>query len=173
MSNPITFHFTQTPVRIVDRNGEPWFVASDVAAILGYATAKDMTRNLDDDEKGGQNVPTLGGEQEMTVISESGLYHAIFVSRREEAQAFRRWVTSEVLPAIRRTGSYQHTNAASHIDRLRHEIAGRAFVTSADAAVLAGLSGHEGAMRAAAMLRALGWRKGWIAPATGMEIAHG
>lgn len=97
-------------VRTVTKNEEPWFVATDVAKILGYKSAKDMYRSLDDDEKGGQNVPTLGGSQKLIVISESGLYHAIFISRKKEAKAFRRWVTEEVLPQIRRTGSFGAMN---------------------------------------------------------------
>ena len=97
-------------VRTVTKNEEPWFVATDVAKILGYKSAKDMYRSLDDDEKGGQNVPTLGGSQKLIVISESGLYHAIFISRKKEAKAFRRWVTEEVLPQIRRTGSFGTMN---------------------------------------------------------------
>ena len=83
-----------------------WFVAKDVAAALEYRTADDMTRYLDDDEIIKCPVQTSGGVQEMIVISESGLYHAIFQSRKEAAKAFRRWVTSEVLPQIRRTGGY-------------------------------------------------------------------
>ena len=91
---------------LTNDNGEIWFVASDVAEALGYSEAKDMTRNLDDDEKGRQIVPTLGGDQEMTVINEPGLYSAILKSRKPEAKAFKKWVTSEVLPSIRKTGSY-------------------------------------------------------------------
>lgn len=83
-----------------------WFVAKDVAAALEYRTADDMTRYLDDDEIIKCPVQTQGGMQEMIVISESGLYHAIFQSRKEAAKAFRRWVTSEVLPQIRRAGGY-------------------------------------------------------------------
>ena len=105
--NVQTFRFTDTLIlRGFLRDGEPWFVAGDVAAALDYSVAKDMTRNLDDDEKGGQIVPTLGGDQEMTVINESGLYSAILKSRKPEAKAFKKWVTSEVLPSIRKTGSY-------------------------------------------------------------------
>lgn len=84
-----------------------WFVAKGVAAALEYRTADDMTRYLDDDEITKCPVQTQGGMQEMIVISESGLYHAIFQSRKEAAKAFRRWVTSEVLPQIRRTGGYR------------------------------------------------------------------
>ncbi|MDO5730777.1 MAG: phage antirepressor KilAC domain-containing protein [Corynebacterium sphenisci] len=91
---------------LLDAAGEPRWVAADVAKVLGYSTAKDMTRNLDADEKGGQNVPTPGGSQMMTVITESGLYAAVLKSRRPEAVEFRRWVTQEVLPSIRRHGGY-------------------------------------------------------------------
>lgn len=85
----------------------PWFVASDVAALLEYRNAPDMTRMLDEDEKDTQIVRTLGGGQEMTVISESGLYSAVLRSRKPEARQFRKWVTAEVLPAIRKTGRYE------------------------------------------------------------------
>lgn len=103
----IPFEFDGAAVRVVEQDGKPWFVAGDIASILGYAEAKDMTRNLDDDEKGRQIVPTLGGAQEMSTISESGLYSAILTSRKPEAKRFKKWVTSEVLPSIRRTGGYK------------------------------------------------------------------
>lgn len=106
MSAIVTYVFENLPVRTALRDGEPWFVAADVAEILGYAEAKDMTRNLDEDEKGRQTLPTPGGAQEMNVVSESGLYSAILTSRKAEAKRFKKWVTSEVLPSIRRTGSY-------------------------------------------------------------------
>ncbi len=102
-----TFRFTDTLIlRGFLRDGEPWFVAQDVSEALEYRNAPDMTRNLDDDEKGTQIVRTLGGDQEMTVINESGLYSAILKSRKPEAKTFKKWVTSEVLPSIRKTGSY-------------------------------------------------------------------
>lgn len=106
MSELSIFAFDSAAVRTLSLNGEPWFVATDIAKILGFGVAKDMTRILDDDEKGGHIVPTLGGDQEVTIINESGLYAAILKSRRPEAKAFRKWVTSEVLPAIRKRGSY-------------------------------------------------------------------
>ncbi|HKK87768.1 MAG TPA: Bro-N domain-containing protein, partial [Saprospiraceae bacterium] len=84
-----------------DEHGEAWFVAADVAKVLGYRNAPDMTRNIDDEDKGTQIVRTLGGTQEITIINESGLYTAIIYSRRPEAKAFRRKVTSEILPSIR------------------------------------------------------------------------
>lgn len=85
---------------------EPVFLAKDVAAILGYKKTNDMTKRLDDDEKGATICRTLGGNQKLAVITESGLYHAIFMSRLDAAKNFRRWVTEEVLPQIRRTGSF-------------------------------------------------------------------
>ncbi len=107
MSNIIPFQFEKFPVRVVtDDNGDPLFVAADIAKALDYRDAPDMTRNLDDDEKGTQIVRTLGGDQEMTVINESGVYSAIMKSRKPEAKKFKKWVTSEVLPSIRKTGAY-------------------------------------------------------------------
>jgi prophage antirepressor-like protein len=91
-------------------------VAADLAAVLDYSETAAMTRHLDDDEKGLSTVQTLGGPQEMTIISESGLYAAILKSRKPEARQFRRWVTGEVLPSIRKTGSYQ---MADHARRTR------------------------------------------------------
>ena len=89
-----------------DENGEPMFVASDVAKILGYGDATHMTRRLEDDEKGLRSVETPGGTQMANVITEPGLYFAILGSRVPEAKAFKRWVTHEVLPALRRDGGY-------------------------------------------------------------------
>lgn len=82
------------------------FVAQDVAAALGYSDTFTMTRRLDEDEKGTQSLRTPGGEQVMTVINESGLYNAIMGSKLPSAKAFKKWVTSEVLPAIRKHGMY-------------------------------------------------------------------
>lgn len=89
-----------------DENGEPWFVASDIAKALGYRDAEKMTRRLDDDEKGTRLVGTHGGEQRMTVITEAGMYSAILGSKVDGAKRFKRWVTHDVLPAIRRDGGY-------------------------------------------------------------------
>lgn len=93
-------------VRVIVIDGNPWFVASDVAAALEYRDAANMTRFLDDDDKGTHNVSTPSGSQQMTIINESGLYSAILKSRKPEAKKFKKWVTSEVLPSIRKTGSY-------------------------------------------------------------------
>lgn len=106
MSEITIFAFDSAAVRTLDLNGEPWFVATDIAKILGYRDAEKMTRLLDDDEKGTHIVGTLGGDQEVTIISESGLYAAILKSTKPEAKPFRKWVTSEVLPSIRKRGGY-------------------------------------------------------------------
>lgn len=101
------FPATGQAVRTVTVDGEPWFVAADVARILGYRMASDMTRRLDGEDRGTRPVRTPSGEQEMTIISEPGLYAAILGSKIPGARAFKRWVTHEVLPAIRKTGRYE------------------------------------------------------------------
>lgn len=93
-------------VRVVTRNGEPWFVAADVCRILGIRDTSDAVSRLEDDEKGTGKTGTPGGEQEVLIVSESGLYALIFRSRKPNSVKFRRWVTGEVLPSIRKTGSY-------------------------------------------------------------------
>lgn len=103
------FAFNSTQVRTTIIDGEAWFVASDIAKSLNYRDADKMTRMLDDDEKGTRIVGTPSGDQEMTIISESGMYHAVLKSRKPEAKPFRKWVTAEVLPAIRKTGKYETT----------------------------------------------------------------
>lgn len=136
MSLPIEFCFDGAAVRVVLVDGEPWWVAGDVAQALAYGEAKDLTRNLDEDEKGRQIVPTLGGDQEMLVINESGLYSAILRSRKQSAKRFKKWVTAEVLPSIRRHGSYvmpavEHelppAPVASHVEADEIVSAGRVF----------------------------------------------
>lgn len=94
-------------LRVVkDEHGEPWFVATDVAKVLGYRDSDRITRRLSDDEKGTRLVGTLGGEQKLIVITEAGLFNAILRSKVPEAKRFQRWVTHEVLPAIRKDGGY-------------------------------------------------------------------
>lgn len=106
-SSVVSFNFVARSVRIVMIDDCPWFVATDVCAVLEYRMASDMTRFLDDDEKGTHIMRTPGGDQEATIINESGLYAAILKSRKPEAKKFKKWVTSEVLPALRRTGRYE------------------------------------------------------------------
>lgn len=93
--------------RVMDRNGEPWFVLSEVCKKLGIAQPASASRSLDDDEKDVLTMHTLGGPQKVSIINESGLYSLIMTSRKTEAKKFQKWVTAEVLPSIRKTGSYQ------------------------------------------------------------------
>ena len=91
-------------VRTMVINDEPWFVGKDVAEVLGYRLARDHVE--DDDKKGVPIQNPLGGKQEMTIINESGLYSLILSSKLPQAKEFKRWVTNEVLPQIRKTGGY-------------------------------------------------------------------
>lgn len=87
--------------------GEPWFVGKDVCNLLGLVNHKKSLQALDDDERRGVTISDpIGRNQQVNCINESGLYHLIFISRKPEAKAIRRWVTGTVLPSIRRTGSY-------------------------------------------------------------------
>ena len=96
-------------VRTLVINNEPWFVGKDVAEVLGYAKARNaIAQHVDEDDALKQGITdSLGRRQETTFINESGLYALIFGSKLESAQKFKRWVTSEVLPALRKTGQYQ------------------------------------------------------------------
>lgn len=94
-------------IRTVTIDGEPWFVGKDVAEILGYSNPRDtLAKHVDDEDKGVAKCDTLGGIQDLTIINESGLYSLILSSKMATAKRFKRWVTSEVLPQIRKTGSY-------------------------------------------------------------------
>lgn len=96
-------------VRTVTIDNEPWFVGKDVAEALGYKnTRQALATNVMDEDKGVHSVDTPSGIQQMTIINESGLYALIFGSKLESAKRFKHWVTSEVLPSIRKTGSYDH-----------------------------------------------------------------
>ena len=109
----VQFSFENSSVRTLGDAISPLFVAADLAAILGYGSTKDATRILDDDEKKTVSIDTNGGKQAMTAVTESGLYAMILKSRRPEAKRFRKWVTSEVLPAIRKNGHYEVTTASN------------------------------------------------------------
>lgn len=101
------YDFNGSSVRVVqDDKKEPWFVAKDVAEILGYSETNRMTARLDDDES--ISTKLVGMNMKMTLINEGGLYSAIIGSNKPEAKAFKRWVTHEVLPEIRKTGAYVH-----------------------------------------------------------------
>ena len=94
-------------IRTVEIDGTPYFVGKDVAERLGYSNARDaIGRHVDEEDKGVVKHDTLGGKQELTIINESGLYSLVLSSKLPEAKKFKRWVTSEVLPTIRKHGAY-------------------------------------------------------------------
>ena len=95
-------------IRTIQQNGEPWFVGKDVAKILGYERADNAIRNhVDDEDKLMHQISASGQNREMYIINESGLYSLILSSKMPKAKEFKRWVTSEVIPAIRKTGKYE------------------------------------------------------------------
>lgn len=107
MNTPQIFNFEQNEIRTVLVNDEPYFVGKDVAEVLGYSnTQKAILTHVDEEDKGVTKWDTLGGKQQMTIINESGLYSLILKSKLPNAKKFKRWVTSEVLPAIRKNGVY-------------------------------------------------------------------
>lgn len=130
----VQFSFESSSIRTLGDAISPLFVAADVAAILGYGSTKDATRILDDDEKQTVSIDTNGGKQSMTAVTESGLYAMIFKSKRPEAKRFRKWVTSEVLPAIRKTGRYEAQTTITPAEQraIQVAVAARAKKTAAN-----------------------------------------
>lgn len=100
------FSFQEKQIRVVVKDGEPWFVARDVCAILEIGNTSQALVRLDDDEKGVISTDTPGGVQEMAAVNESGLYELVLGSKKQEAKEFKRWIKREVLPSIRKTGAY-------------------------------------------------------------------
>lgn len=104
-------------VRTLNLNGEPWFVAADVCKALELGNPSMTVERLDDDEKGISTIDTLGGKQRMAIINEPGLYSLVITSRKPEAKAFKRWITHEVIPAIRKHGVYITDREAQAVRR--------------------------------------------------------
>ncbi|OQP08496.1 phage antirepressor Ant [Geobacillus sp. 47C-IIb] len=104
--NPQVFTYGETQVRTIIKNGEVWFIAKDVCSVLDIKNSRDALGRLDEDEKGVVLTDTLGGKQQMLCVNEAGLYNLVLRSRKPEAKQFKRWVTHEVLPTIRKTGGY-------------------------------------------------------------------
>lgn len=103
-----SFGFGEKLVRVIERDEAPWFVANDVCAALEIANPRNAVARLDDDERDGvHTMDAIGRSQETTIVSESGVYALIFTSRKAVAKSFRKWVTSEVLPTLRRDGRYE------------------------------------------------------------------
>lgn len=106
-------------IRIVEVNGEPWLVGKDVAAVLGYSdTDKAIRTHIDNEDKLTRQFSGSGQNRSMTIINESGLYSLVLSSKLPTAKRFRHWVTSEVLPSIRRSGSYVLSKKES--EQIRH-----------------------------------------------------
>lgn len=190
------FQFHTHQVRIFPSDdGESFFaVAADVARALGFRDAQDMVRCVDDEDKGYTEVRTPGGEQRMLTVSESGIYAATFRSRKDSAKAFRRWVTAEVLPSIRRTGGYVREGAAQlamaqELGALRDELRSQnnmilALYGQLDGArrghvraltTLAGIHKRQAAQEAKALvltLEAAGVPRDEIARRTGKTLNH-
>lgn len=145
-------------VRVVGTADAPWFVAKDVCAALGIANYRDALASLEEDEKGVALTDTLGGAQEMLTVNESGLYALIFRSRKEQARIFRKWVTSEVLPQIRKTGRYapaiadQWPKMAPHPIEIRYHPLPAAPVPTEEEAVVQLLGGLIGLGRKAVVV---------------------
>lgn len=113
-----TFDFKTMPVRALDRAGQSWFVAADVCRVLELSNITEALRGLEEDELGSELLNSDTQGRNMRLISESGLYALIFKSRKPEAKTFRKWVTSEVLPAIRRTGGYAVLTGIGRIQQI-------------------------------------------------------
>ncbi len=116
MSNIIPFNYESQQIRLIqDEEGEPWWVMKDVCAILNISNYRDALNRLDADERGSVKVDTLGGPQEMSTVNEPGLYTLIIRSNKPDSKKFKRWITHEVLPSIRKTGKYE-IDSFSEID---------------------------------------------------------
>ena len=102
-------------IRTINQDGDPWFVAADVCRALEIQNSRDALSRLDSDEKGVALTDTLGGKQEMATVNEPGLYSLVLGSRKPEARQFKRWITHEVIPAIRKHGMYATPETAEQI----------------------------------------------------------
>lgn len=100
------FNYDDNNMRTIIRDGEPWFIAKDACEILELGDTSRACARLDEDEKGMNSILTPGGTQEMIIVNEPGLYSLILGSRKPEAKAFKRWVTHELLPSVRKHGAY-------------------------------------------------------------------
>jgi hypothetical protein len=117
-------------VRSVVKDGQPWFVAADVCAVLEHTTPSVALRRLDADEKGMTIVHTLGGPQELAIISEGGFYALVLTSRKPRAKTFARWVRGTVLPSLRRTASGEAIPEGKNVAHIALEVPGRYRVSA-------------------------------------------
>lgn len=117
----VPFNFNGSDVRVVNKDEQHWFVAKDICDVLELTDTNMAVSHLDEDEKLTQAILGSGQKRNVWTVNESGLYNLIFKSRKEKARAFRKWVTSEVLPAIRKTGSYSAVNTKSINAKLQYD----------------------------------------------------
>jgi anti-repressor protein len=148
-SDLIPFAYEGAEVRSLLVDDEPWFVAADVARILGYRMASDMTRRLEVDDRGTRSVRTPSGDQDMTVISEPGLYVAVIGSQAAAARQFKRWITHEVIPSIRRTGAYATPAPAVDVSQIDRRTLAQWLIEAEDARAAAEAKVAELAPKAA------------------------
>lgn len=174
MNAIVPFQFGDQPVRISDRDGQPWFVLADVCRVLGLSNVGNAAARLDEDERDDIALTdAIGREQQTIVINEPGLYRLIFRSRKEAAQRFSKWVTADVLPAIRRTGSYGAPAApldltdTATLHRLLLSHTGKALASEEriaelepQAAALAQLTEAHGSLAVTHAAKAMGVRPG-------------
>lgn len=137
MAEVMPFSYDSREVRTAMIDGNVWFVASDVVDILGIGRVHDAIRGLDDDEKGTHTIRTPGGNQQVSVINEPGLYSLILRSRKPEAKTFRRWVTHTVIPEIRRTGQFGSQVPSSFAEALELAAAKQRAIEAAEAKIAA------------------------------------
>lgn len=107
MNAIVPFQFGDEPIRIYDRDGHPWFVLVDVCRVLGIGNPSDAAKRLDEDERDALDITDpIGRTQSVTIVNESGLWSLVLTSRKPAAKTFKKWITAEVLPSLRRTGSF-------------------------------------------------------------------
>lgn len=120
---PEVFHYSGKSLRVVMVDGEPWWVAADVCGVLEIGNPSQAVQRLDEDERGLISIDTPSGDQMMVTVNEPGLYSLVLGSRKPEAKEFKRWITHEVLPQIRRTGAYNLEKALNDPATLRKALA--------------------------------------------------
>jgi prophage antirepressor-like protein len=134
----IPFDFNGQSVRVVNRDGEPWFVAPDVCAVLEHTNPTKALQRLDEDEKALTTIQGISrGNDNVNIINESGLFALVLTSRKPEAKRFRKWVTAEVLPSLRKTGHYGNNELQAENARLRRQLAELQAVSFSPIPVLA------------------------------------
>lgn len=152
------FVFEENLVRVIERDGQPWFVANDVCKCLGLSNPRKAVADLDEDEKGVTTGYTPGGEQGMNIVSMPGVFNLIFRSRKPEAKRFKRWVTHDVLPQIHKTGEYRpgQDKGAASTDTLAYEIDMERAPLSAKVDLLRFVERHYGRRSAVEYMKVLG-----------------